>query len=61
MHNNIIGISGFPNGLNHLFSSSGFYFKSKDIEGSHKGKMLSSFWTLLLKMYIFEVVTFFLA
>ena len=57
MHNNIIGISGFPNGL---FSSSGFYFKSKDIEGSHKGKMLSSFWALL-KMYIFEVVTFFLA
>ena len=39
IHNNIIGgISNFWNGLNDLFSSSGFYFKSKVIEGSRNGK-----------------------
>ena len=38
-HNNIIGsISSSQNGLNALFSSTSFYFKSKIIEGSHKGK-----------------------
>ena len=29
IHNTIIGISSFQNGLNNLFSSAGFYFKSK--------------------------------
>ena len=38
-HNNVIGgISSFQNGLNNLFSSTGFYSKIKVIEGSHKGK-----------------------
>ena len=40
IHNNIIDISSFQNGLNDLFSSTDFYLKSKVIEGisSHKGK-----------------------
>ena len=51
MHNNIIDISSFQNGLNDLFSSTGFYLKSKVTEGSHKSKnMFSDFWALLLKM-----------
>ena len=59
MHNNI-GISSFQTGLNVLFSSTGFYFKSKVMEGSHKGKnMFFYFRALLPKMYTFEVVTFF--
>ena len=60
MCNNIIDISSFQNGLIDLFSSTGFYFKSKVIESSHKGKnMFFNLCTLLLKTYIFEVVTFF--
>ena len=60
MCNNIIDISSFQNGLIDLFSSTGFYFKSKVIESSHKGKnMFFNLGTLLLKTYIFEVVTFF--
>ena len=60
IHNNIIDIFNFQNGLNDLFSSTDFCLKSKVIEGSHKGKnMLFNFWALLLKMHIFEVVTFF--
>ena len=60
MHNNIIDISSFQNGLNVLFSSTGFYLKSKVLEGSHKGKnMFFCFWTLLHKIYIFVVVIFF--
>ena len=39
MHNEIIAISSFQNGLNDLFSSTGFYFKSKVIVGSCKGKI----------------------
>ena len=31
IHNNIIGISSFQNGLNDRFSSTGFLFKSKVI------------------------------
>ena len=39
IHNNIISsILSLQNGLNDLFSSTDFYFKSKFIEGSHKGK-----------------------
>ena len=38
IHNNIGNISSFQNGLNDIFSSAGFYFNSKVIEGSHKGK-----------------------
>ena len=56
IHNNIIDISSFQNGLNDLYSSTGFYLKSKVIEVSHKEKNLGA---LLLKMYIFEVATFF--
>ena len=39
IHNKIIDISSFPNGLNNLFSSTGVYLKSKVIVGSHKGKI----------------------
>ena len=62
IHNNIIGsMSGFQNRFNNLFSSTGFYFKIKVIEGSHKGKnnVFFNFWALFFKIYIFEVVTFF--
>ena len=46
-------------GFNDIFSTTGFYFKSKVIEGSHKGKIcFFTFWALLFKMQIFEVVTF---
>ena len=38
MHTNIIGISSFQNGLNDPFSSTGFCFKSKIVEGSHEIK-----------------------
>ena len=33
-HNNIIDISSFQTGLNVIINSTGFYFKSKIIEGS---------------------------
>ena len=60
IHNNIINISSFQNGLNNLFSPTGFSLKSKVIEGNHKGKnMFFNFWALLLKMCIFAVVAFF--
>ena len=62
IHNNINDISSFQNGLNYIFNSTGFYLKSKVIEGSHKGKnAFFNFWAILLKMYSFEVVTFFFA
>ena len=58
--NKIIGISSFRNGLNELFSSTGFYLKSKVIEVSQKREnIFFYFWVLCLKMYIFDVVTFF--
>ena len=38
IHNNIIGISCFQNGLNDHFSSTDFCFKSKMIESSHMKK-----------------------
>ena len=54
IQNNIIVISSFQTGLNDLFSSTSFYFKSKVIEGSHKKKnILGTF------SQNFEVVTFF--
>ena len=60
MHNNIIDMSSFQNGLNDLFSSNGFYVKIKVSERTHQGKnRFFNFWALLLKMYIFEVVTIF--
>ena len=60
IHNNITDISSFQNWLNGLFSSAAFYLKRKVAEGSQNGKnMLFIFWALLLKMCIFEVVTFF--
>ena len=43
IQNNIDSISSFQNGLNDPFSSPGFYFKSKVIEGNHKGKIIY-FW-----------------
>ena len=51
-NNNIIGsISSFRN-LRH-YSSTGFYFKSKVIEGSHEGKKcFFNFWVLFFKIYI---------
>ena len=62
IHNNIIDISSFQNGLNNFFSSAGFYLKSEALEGSRKGKnMFFNFRALLLKMYIFAVVTFLIA
>ena len=36
IYTNITGISSFRNGLNHHFSSTGFYFKSKIDEDSHE-------------------------
>ena len=60
IQNNIFVISSFQTGLNELFSSTGFYFESKVIEGSHeKENMFLNFWDFFLKIYIFEVVTFF--
>ena len=60
IHNKINDISSFQNGLNDLSSSTDFCLKSKVIEESHNWKnMFFSFWALLLKIYIFEVVTFF--
>ena len=62
IQNNIIVISSFQTGLNELFSSTGFYFESKVIEGSHEKKkknMFLNFWDFFLKIFIFEVVTFF--
>ena len=38
IHNNIIGIQVSKNGLNDHFSSTGFCFNSKVIEGSHMEK-----------------------
>ena len=58
--NNIIDISSFQNGLNELFSSTGFCVKSKVIEVSQKREnIFFNFWALCLKMCIFDVVTFF--
>ena len=60
MHNNIIDMSSFENGLNDLFSSNGFYVKIKVSERTNQGKnKFFNFWALLLKMYIFEMVTIF--
>ena len=59
--NTNINISSFLNVLNHLFSSTDFYFQSKIIEDSEvkcKNNILD-FRALPLKMNIFEVVTFF--
>ena len=59
IHNNI-DISSFQNGLNDLFSSTGFYLTSKVIEGSHNGKNMFffNFWAFLFKIHIFQVVAF---
>ena len=45
IHNNIIGISSFQNGINNFFSSTSFYFKSKLGEGKGKN-MFFKFWAL---------------
>ena len=58
-HNNTIDISSFQNGLDNLFSTTGFYFKSKILEGSHKGKICFSIFghffskCTLLKLWLF--------
>ena len=60
IHDNIIGILRFQNKLNDLFSSTGFYVKSKVRGVSGNGKnMFSNFGALLLKMFCFEVVAIF--
>ena len=62
IQNNIIGsIPSFQNGLNKLFTSIGFYFKSKVIEGSLKGKNVFLILGTFFKMYIFQVVIFIIA
>ena len=38
IYNNITSISSFQNRHNNLIKSTGFYFKMKVMEGSHKGK-----------------------
>ena len=62
IHSNIGSISCFQNGLNDLSCSTGFYFKSKVLEGSNKGKnnLFFNFRALFYKMYIYEVMTIFL-
>ena len=63
MQNNIIDISSFLTGMDILFNSTGFYFKSKVLV-CHNGKTIYiffNFWALLPKMYIFEIMTFLLA
>ena len=61
IHNDIGSISSFQNELNDLFSSTGFYLKSKVIEGRHKGEnnMLFNYWALYFKMYILRSWNFF--
>ena len=44
--NNIIDISSFQNELNDVFSSIGFYLRSKIIESSHKGEDMLSYESL---------------
>ena len=61
MQNNIIRISNFQNRLNNLFTLTGFYFKSKVVKFSHKGKnMFFNCWVFLLNICISDVVKFFL-
>ena len=60
IHSNIIVISSFQNGLNDLFSSTGFSFGAKLYKAVIRGiHVFFNFCTLFLKIYIFEVVTFF--
>ena len=62
IHNNIIGIPSFQNGLNDSFSSTSFYFKSKVIEGSYKGEICSLLLGHLFSKYAFlRLWHFFLA
>ena len=63
IHNNINDISSFQAGLNVLFSSTGFYFKSKVIKGSHKGEKYVSliFGHFLPKCTFLRLWHFFLA
>ena len=64
MHTNMTGISSFQNGLNHTFSTTDFDFLSKIVEGSHeiqKCYVFFSFWAPFLKIYISEVLKFFLS
>ena len=61
-HTYITDISGFKNRLNHLFSSTGLYFKSQFGNILMKLKILFlNLWALFLKMSILKVATFFLA
>ena len=55
IYKNIISISSFQNGVNDLINSTGFYFKMKVMEGSHKGKnnVFLICGHLFSKMYIF--------
>ena len=65
IHNTILGISSFQNGPNHSLNLTDFYFKNKRTKlwkavTTCKITMFFSCWPFFLKMYIFEVVTFFL-
>ena len=62
IHNNAIRILSLQNGFWNHFSSAGFHFKSKVIEGSHKRKNMSFFLVFghfFSKRTIFVLVTFF--
>ena len=62
IQNNIGGISNFQNELNDLFSSTDVYFKSKVIEGIHKGGdfLFFNFWLFFQNVH-FKVVAFFVS
>ena len=57
IHNDIIDFSNFQNGLHNLFSSTGFYFKIKVLEGSHMEKILLFFCFLIFEQF-FSKCTF---
>ena len=59
MNKPYIEISILQNGVNPLFSSTGFYYQTKIMEVNHEIEKFVFFQALFLKMYIFEVVTFF--
>ena len=64
MHNNIIDISSSQYGFNNFFNSTGFLILRVKLQKVViRGKICCFFllWALLLKMYILEVVAFFLA
>ena len=53
IYNNIVNIPSFQNVLNDLFNSTGFYLKSKVVEGSHKGKICFLIFGYFFSKYAF--------